>query len=982
MSAPKVFISYSHKDKDLLGPLVAQLKALEQAGLLEVWADTRIDAGDKWYPEIEIAMKQAAVAVCLVSEYFLASDFCTKQEVPFLLKRSAEDGLLIIPVLLSECVWEAHRWLKETQMLPGEGQSVRTHYPQNPAAVFVRAAKRIHGKLSDPGYQPPVPPPVWLPLATDIIDLRRLPETGAALFGREQELELLDDAWSSVGKTNDERTRILAFTAHGGVGKSTLVNHWLAEMARDNYRGATRVFGWSFFSQGVRAETVASADNFIDAALRFFGDSDPTVGSAWDKGDRLAGLIGSQPTLLVLDGMEPLQSSHEFERGKLRDPALESLLRGLSRHSEGLCLVTTREPLPGLAERVGVTTLDLEQITPQAGRALLRTARVVGTDAELEKLAEQFGPHALAVSLLGVYLYEHPGHGIGPARALGQLPGAKPIDRVLAGFEQWLGDSAEREALRFLGFFDRPADAGCLGALRNAPVFSSLNERVADLDDAQWDRVLDRLEKLRLIHTQQNEAGNRFVDAHPLVREHFAQLLKEEDAWREGHRRIYEHLCATTQEGDQPTLEDLQPLYQAVAHGCQAGMYLETRTKVLRDRIQRLNEYYSVKKLGAFGSEAGALACFFEEAWKRVARSLPEDEQALVLVQAAFTLRALGRLAESAEPMRAGLKNLLGRKDWKGAAAQAGNLSELELTLGEVASAVADAEQSVTYADRSGDAFRKMVSRTNHADALHQAGRRAESETRFREAEQMWAKKYTFSPELSSTVGVRFCELLLVHAERVAWEILLGRDGLLGRPRFSQRDDATNAELVQTCRAASERASNALRVDRTLLDIALDHHTLGRAALYEVMLVAGGLPFKAQNSKLKTSIDDAVHGLRRAGTSHWIPAALLTRAWLRFLEGKDTGAESAQEDLDEAWEIAERGPMRLFMADIHLYRARLFGGMKNEGGGMKYPWDKNPDGTDRGPKDDLDAAEKLINECGYHRRDEEFADAKEASKNW
>lgn len=65
MSAKTVFISYSHKDKDLLGPLTAQLKTLEQAGLLEVWADTRIDAGDKWYPEIEEAMKRAAVAVCV-----------------------------------------------------------------------------------------------------------------------------------------------------------------------------------------------------------------------------------------------------------------------------------------------------------------------------------------------------------------------------------------------------------------------------------------------------------------------------------------------------------------------------------------------------------------------------------------------------------------------------------------------------------------------------------------------------------------------------------------------------------------------------------------------------------------------------------------------------------------------------------------------------------------------------------------------------
>jgi len=43
MPGPTVFISYSHKDKDLLGPLVAQLKTLQQAGLLEVWDDSRID---------------------------------------------------------------------------------------------------------------------------------------------------------------------------------------------------------------------------------------------------------------------------------------------------------------------------------------------------------------------------------------------------------------------------------------------------------------------------------------------------------------------------------------------------------------------------------------------------------------------------------------------------------------------------------------------------------------------------------------------------------------------------------------------------------------------------------------------------------------------------------------------------------------------------------------------------------------------------
>jgi len=86
---------------------------------------------------------------------------------------------------------------------------------------------------------------------------------------------------------------------------------------------------------------------------------------------------------------------------------------------------------------------------------------------------------------------------------------------------------------------------------------------------------------------------------------------------------------------------------------------------------------------------------------------------------------------------------------------------------------------------------------------------------------------------------------------------------------------------------------------------------------------------------------------------------LLPQSWLRFLNGNFDGARTA---LDEAWDIAERGPMRLHMADIHLYRARLFFREKT------YPWES--------PEADLVAAEKLINDCGYHRRDEELADAK------
>jgi hypothetical protein len=119
-----------------------------------------------------------------------------------------------------------------------------------------------------------------------------------------------------------------------------------------------------------------------------------------------------------------------------------------------------------------------------------------------------------------------------------------------------------------------------------------------------------------------------------------------------------------------------------------------------------------------------------------------------------------------------------------------------------------------------------------------------------------------------------------------------------------------------------------------------------------------------------------VSGLRRAGTQDHLPRGLLTRAWLRFVAGDRTGAESAQSDLDEAWEIAERGAMKLFLADIHLYRARLFG-MRlphlplslSPPLPLSYQWES--------PQADLAAARKLIESCGYLRRLPELEDAEQ-----
>jgi hypothetical protein len=495
--------------------------------------------------------------------------------------------------------------------------------------------------------------------------------------------------------------------------------------------------------------------------------------------------------------------------------------------------------------------------------------------------------------------------------------------------------------LRLLGLFDRPADAGCLKALWRAPLIPDLTEPLAGISEEHRNVAITRLENAKLITVSRNTARTLVtLDAHPLLREYFAKALREQrpEAWRAAHRRLYEYLC--TRAKDKPdTLEELQPLYQAVSHGCQAGMYKEALDEVYRGRILRGFEYYSSRKCGAFGSDLGAVICFFEQPWSRVIRDLPEWDQALLVANASWILRALGLLTECVEPMRTSVEMFANQDDF--AARAATTLSHTELTLGQVDLALTTAEQAVFYAkniterdERIDEIVERIEVRADHADTLHQAGHPDKAEALFREAEEMQAMDQPEHPLLSLMLGFQYCDLLLAVAERAAWRRMLNLPSLL-QP----------SSLLESCRAVSERAGQTLHWDeptKRYLEIALDHLTLGRTALYAAILE--GKPID-RFDLCREFLQRAVDGLRRAGTQHHLPRGLLTCAWLRCLTGAYAGTESAQGHLDEAFEIAGRGPMPLFMADIHLHRARL-----------------------------------LIEKHGYWRRKEELEDAEAAAR--
>lgn len=100
-----VFISYSRADKRFLDELHAQLSHHVRMGLVTYWDDTKIMPGKRWKVELGNALQAAKVGVFLVSADFLASDFIANYELRPLLEAAKNEGVVILSVILSACVF-------------------------------------------------------------------------------------------------------------------------------------------------------------------------------------------------------------------------------------------------------------------------------------------------------------------------------------------------------------------------------------------------------------------------------------------------------------------------------------------------------------------------------------------------------------------------------------------------------------------------------------------------------------------------------------------------------------------------------------------------------------------------------------------------------------------------------------------------------------------------------------------------------------
>lgn len=157
----RVFISYSHKDEDHRNQLDAQLAILKRAGIVEIWHDRRLVAGDDFDHSIKQELEAADIILLLVSSDFLKSDYISDVEIARAMARHEAGEARVVPVILRPCPWQ-HAPFAKLQALPKEGKAV-TKWPNTDEAFLdiangiERAAKELRSVSKAVSAPKPLP---------------------------------------------------------------------------------------------------------------------------------------------------------------------------------------------------------------------------------------------------------------------------------------------------------------------------------------------------------------------------------------------------------------------------------------------------------------------------------------------------------------------------------------------------------------------------------------------------------------------------------------------------------------------------------------------------------------------------------------------------------------------------------------------------------------------------------------------------------
>lgn len=132
----KLFFSYSHKDKSVRHELDSHLDVLVREGIITVWWDGELTAGERWSEAIEHHLSASDLIIFLISDNFFNSSFILENELPVALELEKESKGLkrIISILLEPTKKFDDSALNQMQRVPS-GDFALSHYEDRTLAL-------------------------------------------------------------------------------------------------------------------------------------------------------------------------------------------------------------------------------------------------------------------------------------------------------------------------------------------------------------------------------------------------------------------------------------------------------------------------------------------------------------------------------------------------------------------------------------------------------------------------------------------------------------------------------------------------------------------------------------------------------------------------------------------------------------------------------------------------------------------------------
>ncbi len=667
-----------------------------------------------------------------------------------------------------------------------------------------------------------------------------------------------------------------ALIGWGGEGKSAIVRKWYDSL-KSNVIKPDGIFWWGFYRN-------AYLDRLLDSLLDYLAQGRINLNeikSTWAKVDKINELIQEAEYLIILDGFEEMQKGKEYgeDFGCMAHRELTEILKNLAdSKSKGLCLITTRYPLTDIKNWEGLSyqRLEVERLSIEEARALFEKVGVKGSQEEIDEIVEEYKGHVLSLTLLSKYLVEDFKSDTKKAKEIPPFHSDKEAGGKAHRILLWYTKQLLKEQLAFMEIFSlfrRAVNERDFEGVFRSEMETSMNKPLIDMNLFSFKRMVDNLCDRRLITKGQDDT----YTTHPLIKGYF-ELIFEEDDKKLCHKKIYEFIGTYAPERPE-TLEEMQPLFEQVHHGCAADLHEEAYYNVYRQKIMRWDERFLVRNLGAWETNLSLIRNFFQEGdFQKKPLVSKIKEKSYLLNETGLSMMCIGRLEEVEGFYKKSIELDISQRDWAFASTTYINLVSLQTLTGNLLKARESSMKAIQLSRKGKHLSYELHSTIRLAYTLYLLGDIKKASIEFERVNELQKKVDPSAKYICSVGSIRYAEFLL-------------RQG---------------------------RVDEAFDVIKENFRILKEYKWVDLICLY-YQLLASIFRHQKKFKKAEENITVAIEVARRTGKDKEV-VSLIALARIRFEQGRYQETESI---INQALLICQRCGYKLHESEVNIVLAKV-----------------------------------------------------------